>query len=113
MKINLLIYKTNRCVHFEKVLKTAKFSICSRKNETNELFNKELKKEMTEISKETKEQLFNDFLESEDKTIKKFENIENRMTFLNLPNDKAILEKYKDVLICDHNLEKHMNVINV
>ena len=35
------------------------------------------------------------------------------MTFLNIPNDKAILEKYKDVLICDHNLEKHMNVIRV
>ena len=49
------IYRTNRAVHFENVLKTAKFSICSRKNETNELLNKELKKEMTEITKETKE----------------------------------------------------------
>ena len=47
------IYRTNRAVHFENVLKTAKFSICSRKNETNELLNKELKKEMTEITKET------------------------------------------------------------
>ena len=107
------IYKTNRAVHFENVLKTAKFSLCSRKNETNEVLNKEMKKEMTEISKDAKEKLFNDFIESEDKTIKKFENIENRMTFLNLPNDKAILEKYKDVLICDHNLEKHINVIRV
>jgi hypothetical protein len=68
---------------------------------------------MTGISKESKEKIFNEFIQSEDKTIKKFENIENRMNFLNIPNEKEILEKYKDVLICDHNLEKHMNVIRI
>ena len=58
--------------------------ILKRKNETNELLDIELKKEMTEISKESKDKLLDDFIESEDKTIKKFELIENRMTFINL-----------------------------
>ena len=110
---NADIFKTNRCIHFENILKTAKFKLCLLSDDTSTTLNKDVKVEMKEATKEQKEKLFNEFLQSENKDLNKFTPIVERMTFLNLPNDKKVLEQYKDVLTDDKVLESHLNLIRL
>ena len=110
---NADIFKTNRCVHFENILKIAKFKLCTIINDDNKVLNKEVKLEMTEATKEQKEKLFNEFVEAENVNLNKFTPIVERMEFLNLPNDKTIIQKYKDVLTDDKTLEHHLNLIRM
>ena len=107
------VLKTKRCVHFENILKIAKFKLCTITNDDNKILNKEVKLEMTEATKEQKEKLFNEFIEAENVNLNKFTPIVERMEFLNLPNDKIIIQKYKDVLTDDKTLEHHLNLIRM
>ena len=68
---------------------------------------------MKEATTEQKEKLFNEFLVAENMDLNKFTPIVERMTFLNLPNDKKVLEQYKDVLTDDKVLESHLNLIRL
>ena len=68
---------------------------------------------MIEATKEQKEKLFNEFLEADNVNLNKFTPIVERIEFLNLPNDKVIIQKYKDILIDDKTLEHHLNLIRL
>ena len=94
---NADIFKTNRCVHFENILKIAKFKLCTITNDDNIVLDKEVKTEMKNATKEQKEKLFNEYVEAENANLNKFTPIVERMEFLNLPNDK-IIKTYKQMI---------------
>ena len=110
---NADIFKTNRCIHFENILKTAKFKLCFVSDDSSTTLNKDEKVEMKEATTEQKAKLFNEFLQSENKDLNKFTPIVERMTFLNLPNDNKILEQYKDVITDDKALDNLLNLIRL
>jgi hypothetical protein len=110
---NADIFKTNRCIMFENILKTAKFKLCLLSDDNSTTLNKDVKVEMKEATKEQKEKLFNEFLQSENKDLNKFSPIVERMTFLNVPNDNKILEQYKDIITDDKVLDSHLNLIRL
>ena len=62
-------------------MKTAKFKLCLVSDDTSTTLNKDVKVEMKEATKEQKENLFNEFLQSENKDLNKFTPIAERMTF--------------------------------
>ena len=60
---------------------------------------------------EINEALFNDFLETDKKDVIKFEVLNERIDFLNLPLNKHIISKYQVLLSDEYKMEDHLNVI--
>ena len=107
------IYQTNRTLHFENILIQNKFIIKSQNIKHKQDLDKETKIIMKELTEEEKEELFIEYIDNDDKTIKKYETIDNRKIYLNLPDDKITLQEYKNVLMSDYHLDKHINSIRI
>ena len=55
------VLKTNRCIQFENILKTAKFKLCTLTNDDNNVLNKEVK---TEMKKQQRNKMINYLMNS-------------------------------------------------
>ena len=89
---NADIFRTNRLKHFQNILKTAKFKLISLDDLPLKL-DSLVKSEMKTIKSEVTQDLFNEFLETETKNIIKYEVLNDRIDFLNLPDDNTIISK--------------------
>jgi len=107
---NADIFKTSRLYHFQNILKLAKFKLVSL-DDNNDKLDNVLKQDMKNKKLEINEVLFNDFLETENKDVIKFEVLNERISFLNLPNDKIIISKYQVLLSDEYKMDDHLNVI--
>ena len=78
-------------------------------------FTKEQITEFKEDRAEVYENLFDEYINSndDDRTKIKFESINNNIEVLNLPNNKDVLIKYKEYIMDDKKKDKHMNIIRL
>jgi hypothetical protein len=107
------VLKTNSRIHYENLLKDAKFNLKFFNNEEPEALDKEKQKQLNNIIIEHNETLFNEFLESKDKNINKYNGYMERMNILNIPIDNDIIIKYKDEITDEHKTEKYFNMIRM
>jgi len=71
----------------------------------------DIKAEMTDLRESIDNDLFDEFVEAENKGIDKYKIIVDIMTLLNLPDDKDIIVKYKDYLMNPFILVDHLNIV--
>jgi hypothetical protein len=107
---NADIFKTNRLKHFQNILKTAKFKLISL-DDLPEKIDNSIKNDMKIKKLEINETLFNDFIETENKDIIKYEVLNERLCFLNLPDDKIIISKYQHLLTDEYKMNDYLNFI--
>ena len=107
---NADIFRTSRLYHFQNILKIAKFKLVSLDDIPDKLDNI-VKHEMKTIKNEINEVLFNEFLESDNKDVLKYEVINKNISFLNLPNDNNIITKYKEIITNEYKMNEHLNII--
>ena len=88
----------------------AKFKLISLDDLPEKLDNT-IKNDMKIKKLEINETLFNDFLETENKDIIKYEVLNERVSFLNLPDDKIIISKYQHILIDEYKMNHYLNFV--
>ena len=104
------IYNTNKLSHFEEILKENKFILDSRGERTK--INQEVKLEMTDIKTDIDDNIFNDFINAENRNDERFKIILDRIELLNIPlNNDELLTKYKQYIINPFKLTTHLNVL--
>ena len=108
------IFKTNKTIHYEQILKNANFKIIDD-NIKPVKFDKVKMNELKDDRIEQYDNLFDEYINANenDKTKNKFETINNNVKVLNLPNNKDILTKYKEYLMNPFKLNDHMNIIRM
>ena len=108
------IFKTNKTIHYENILKNAHFKIIDNENIKNN-FTKEKMNELKDDRNEQYDNLFDEYINANenDKTKNKFETINNNIKVLNLPMNKDILTQYKEYLMNPFKLNDHMNIIRI
>jgi hypothetical protein len=105
------LYKTNMTKHYEDILIMNGF-VMSEEG-TIEKLDKEEKQALSELTKEIKEELFKEFLETEYKGLEKYDCFNRHIDFLQIPNDIETLEKYKNEIIDKFVLQDHLNIIRL
>lgn len=105
------IYKTNMTKHYQEILIENGF-IMSEEGKTGKL-DKEEKTEIKELTKEIREKLFNEFVESKCKKQEKYDLFYKHIEFLNIPTDKETLNTYRNEIMDKHVLQDHLNVIRL
>lgn len=107
------VLKTNSRIHYENILKDAKFNLHFFNNEECQSLDKEKQKQLNNNVIEHNDILFNEFLTAQDKTINKYNGYMERMNILNIPIDNDIIIKYKDEITDEHKTEKYFNMIRM
>jgi hypothetical protein len=108
------LYKMNMTKHYEESLKMNGFVISEEG--TIEQLDKEEKTELKELSREIKEELFQEYIKANDKSEEKYDIFNKHIEFLNLPKDEAnheLLEKYKNEIMDKYILQDHLNIIRL
>ena len=103
------IYNTDKLTHYETILKDNEFILDSKGHKLK--IEQDLKAEMTDLRESIDNDLFDEFVEAENKGIEKYKIIVDRMTLLNLPEDKDIIVKYKNYLMNPFILVDHLNLV--
>ena len=80
---------------------------------TEEKLDKEEKTELKELSKEMREELFSEYIETEFKGSEKYDTCNKHIEFLHIPNDNATLEKQKNEIMDKYVLQDHLNIIRL
>ena len=105
------IYGTNKVKHYENLLEDSGFKIQRDASKPTRL-PKQKKQEIISITHNINEELFKEFLTTQDKEHDKFKALLDNIAYINLPNDTEILIKYKDILRDKFKIEEH-NMITV
>ena len=108
------IFKTNKTIHYETILKNANFKIIDD-NIKPVKFDKVKMTELKDDRIEQYDNLFDEYLNANDndRTKNKFENINNNIKVLNLPTNTEVLTKFKEYLMNPFKLNDHMNIIRM
>lgn len=94
-------YNSNKFYYFEKTLIENGFILTNYNEHINE-------HELNDIKKDN---IYIDYINSADKNLIEFKTINDRIKFLNLPNDTKLLEKYKDIITDEHKFNEHLDII--
>ena len=105
------LYKTNMTKHYQDLLIMNGFVMSEEGN--IEKLDKEEKHDLKELTKEIQEELFKEFLATEFKGHEKYDSFNKHIEFLQIPNDNATLEKYKNEIMDKYVLQDHLNVIRL
>lgn len=106
------IYNTNRTKHFELLLLQNGFDLTEIGEKTK--IDKDMKEELKCLTQEIKDELYEEFLDAEDKTLGKYQLFNKNIEFLQLPkNDKEVLVKFQDEVKDKYVLQEHLNVIRL
>lgn len=103
------VFKTNMTKHFENILVENGFVLSEEGRPIKMDIQDRL--ELKTCTQEIQDQIFNEFLEAEDKTADKFKQIMKRAQLLKLPEDKSIYEAYESELKDKYELQNHLNII--
>ena len=105
-------YQTNKLLHFEEIIRNNGFTLSSEGGVGK--LDEDTKAEMKQIVEDKKEELFEEFIEAEDKTLNKFSMIKKRIDLLGLSNvSDEILETYSDIITNKFKLMEHLNIIRL
>ena len=100
-------YRQNIKFHFESLLKNKGFVLCE--------YDENISKYKIIITKNNNdnynEELFKEYINDECKTYDIYSDINKKINILNLPKDKNILTKYKDLIIDDNKFNEHLDII--
>ena len=104
------IYNTNKIEHFKEILSSYGFKL----NETGikKEIDKGKKKDMTTLKDKINEEVFNEFLEDNDKQKDKYHILNNNIEYLGLTTNEQFKE-YKDIIIDNYKVEDHNNIISL
>ena len=105
------LYKTNMTKHYQDLLIMNGFVMSEEGN--IEKLDKEEKHDLKELTKEIQEELFKEFLATEFKGHEKYDSFNKHIEFLQIPNDNATLEKYKNEIMDKYVLQDHLNIIRL
>ena len=106
------IYGTNKVKHYENLLEENGFKIQTNTDKPTRL-NTQKKQEIISITHNINEELFTEFLTTEDQQQDKFKALRDNIAYLNLPNDTEILNKYKDIVRDKFKIEEHNMIMRV
>ena len=106
------IYGTNKVKHYENLLAENRFKLQTGTVKPTRL-NTQKKLELVSITHNINEELFTEFLTTEDQQQDKFKALRDNTAYLNLPNDTAILKKYKDIVRDKFKIEEHNMIMRV
>ena len=101
------IYETNKVKHFELLLVENGF-VLSSEGSLNRIA-KETKQHQSQLVQELTEELFNEFLESENKLDEKFFNINLAIEYLKVPESEVT--RFKDIILDKWKLRDHDSII--
>ena len=105
-------YNTNKLLHFEDILKHHGFEVSSTGGVVK--LNQEMKDEMKHLVEMQVEELYNEFVEADDKTLDKFENLNKRVALLGLTKaTKEELAPYAEIITNQFKLMEHLNIIRM
>jgi hypothetical protein len=106
------VFNTNRRKHFEIILTDEGFKLETMQDKKEEEQDaEEREQDFSNLRAELANQLFNEFVDSEDKSNIKFVDINNILMYFNLPNDKDILTKFREFIINQYVRSEHFRVI--
>ena len=106
------IYGTNKVKHYENLLEDSGFKIQRDASKPTRL-PKQKKQEIISITHNINEELFKEFLTTQDKEHDKFKALLDNIAYLNLPNDTEILIKHKEILRDKFKIEEHNMIMRV
>ena len=104
-------YKTNMTKHYEDLLRMNGF-ILSEEGKPKKI-DKQNKEDMKAVTEKIREDLFNEFLEAEDKKAPKFDTFNKHIEFLNIPRNNEMYNTYKAEIMDKHLIQDHLNVIRL
>jgi hypothetical protein len=95
-------YNSNKFYYFEKILNDHEFILSN----FNEQF--DVKYDVPEIKIMNN---YNDYINAIDKNLVQYSTINERIKYLNLPDDNNMIEKYKEIISNEHKFNEHLNII--
>ena len=104
------VYGTNKRMHFEQILKDEGFVLSSVG--VPQVIDKETKKAANAITEQYNEELFEEYVESENKMDSKYLNLHKNAEAVGLTYaDKETLEEYKELIIDSYKVEEYFKTI--
>lgn len=105
------LYRTSRLQHYEEILKANEFNLQLYNEDDSNLIDTLEKNEMENKRTTINEALFNKFIDDIDFTKQEYADINEILSFLNLPINKTLLLEYKDIILDQYKLNEHLNII--
>ena len=105
------LYRTSRLQHYEEILKTNEFNLQLYNEDDTNLIDVLEKKEMEKNRTIINESIFNKYINDTDFTKQEYSDINDVLSFLNLPINKTLILEYKDIILDQFKLIEHLNII--
>ena len=106
------IYQTNKEKHFELILESNGF-IITEEGQPKQL-NKEQQEEMKSLVEECNDELFDEYIKAEERSLVKYDIINNCLQLLCLTDaSNETLQLYKDIITNKNKLTEHLSIIRM
>ena len=104
------IYKTNPVEKFKEILRMNKVEIIDAKENDIIELEEETMNEMIELVKDKDEELFEEYINTENKEDPKYETMNKRAKMLKISENKKLLNEYKEYVINKKKMNTHVGI---